>query len=106
LPAPSFRKPEATNSPCKSEGLIMIKTLSKTSLLFAAVVAVSALVGAAAPARAAAERCITAAQCKGPLPFICMFCASTDKYGCAHHVCINHTCQVQICPGFKPYTPW
>jgi len=84
----------------------MIKTLSKTSLLFAAAVAVSALVGAAAPAQAAAQRCIVASQCKGPLPFICMFCGSTGKFGCAHHVCIHHTCQVQICPEFLPYTPW
>jgi hypothetical protein len=82
----------------------MIKALSKTSLLFAAAVAMSALVGA--PAQAAAQRCITAAQCKGPLPFICMFCASTGKFGCAHHVCIHHNCQVQICPEFLPYTPW
>jgi hypothetical protein len=84
----------------------MIKTLSRTSLLFAAAVAVSALVGAAAPAQAAAERCITAAQCKGPIFFLCMYCGSTGKYGCAHHVCVHHTCQVQICPEFKTFTPW
>jgi hypothetical protein len=83
----------------------MIKTLSKTSLLFAAAIAVSALVGA--PAQAAApQRCIIAAQCKGPIFELCMFCASTGKLGCAHHVCIHHTCQVQICPEFKAYTPW
>jgi hypothetical protein len=35
-----------------------------------------------------------------------MFCASTGKFGCAHHVCIHHSCQVQICPEFLPYTPW
>jgi hypothetical protein len=83
---------------------MMIKTLSKTSLLFAAAVAVSALVGATA--QAAPQRCIIAAQCKGPIFELCMFCASTGKMGCAHHVCIHHTCQVQICPEFKPYTPW
>jgi len=83
---------------------MMIKTLSKTSLLFAAAVAVSALVGATA--QAAPQRCIIAAQCKGPIFELCMFCSSTGKMGCAHHVCIHHTCQVQICPEFKPYTPW
>jgi hypothetical protein len=88
----------------QAEGLIMVKALSKTSLLFAAAVAVSALIGA--PAQAAAERCIIASQCKGPLPFICMYCGSTGQYGCAHHVCIHHTCQVQICPEFKTFTPW
>jgi hypothetical protein len=77
-----------------------------TSLLFAATIAVTALVSFAAPTEAAAQRCIRASQCKGPLPQICMFCASTGKFACAHHVCVNHTCQVQICPEFKPYTPW
>jgi hypothetical protein len=82
----------------------MIKTFAKVSLVFAAAVAVSALAGASA--QAAAQRCIRASQCTGPLPMICMYCASTGKYGCAHHVCVNHTCQVQICPEFKTYTPW
>jgi hypothetical protein len=81
----------------------MIKTLSKTSLLFAAAVAVSALVGA--PAQAAGDRCNVASQCKGPIFDLCMFCPSTGKFGCAHHVCVHHMCEVQICPEFTPYKP-
>ncbi len=81
-------------------------TRAGTSLLFVAAIALGALVGGAAPTQAAGDRCIRASQCKGPLPMICMYCQSLGHAVCAHHVCVHHTCQVQICPEFKPYTPW
>jgi hypothetical protein len=99
-------KPEATVFHVGTKGHVMIKTLSITSALFAATIALSALVGSAAPTQAAAQRCIVASQCKGPIFDLCMYCGSTGKLGCAHHVCVHHTCQVQICPEFKTYTPW
>jgi hypothetical protein len=89
-----------------TKGHVMIKTLAITSALFAATIGLSVLIGAAAPAQAAAQRCNVASQCTGPLPYICMFCGSTGKYACAHHVCIHHSCEVQICPEFKTFTPW
>ena len=76
----------------------MIKVLGRTSLLLAAVVALSALAGASAPAQAAgAAKCNVAWDCHGPLPFICMRC-STGQYECAHWACVRHTCAVQTCP--------
>jgi hypothetical protein len=79
----------------------MIRTLS----MLAAAVALSVLAGVAAPAQAAGDRCMRASQCKGPLPMICMYCASLGHAVCAHHVCVHHMCEVQICPEFTPYKP-
>jgi len=75
----------------------MIKAVTRTSTLFAAVVALGAFLGAAAPAQAdGAERCIRASQCHGPLPQICERC-SNGTTACAHHVCVHHRCGMQIC---------
>jgi hypothetical protein len=74
----------------------MIKALTRSSMLsFAAIIALSALVGA--PAQAL-ERCARASQCHGALPQICMRC-SGGQFSCAHWACVRHTCEVQICNG-------
>jgi hypothetical protein len=76
----------------------MITAATRSAKLFAAMIVVSALVGAGAPAQAAdAERCIRAAQCHGPLPQICEQCGN-GKSACAHWACVHHKCVVQICP--------
>lgn len=73
----------------------MIKILTKSSPLLAAAIALSALVGAAAPAQAAA-RCVRASQCHGPLPQICVKCRN-GRTECAHWACVAHRCVVQTC---------
>jgi len=74
----------------------MIKALTRSSfVLFAAIIALSALVGA--PVQAA-DRCMRASQCRGPLPQICMRCSGGHS-ACAHWACVHHTCEIQICGG-------
>lgn len=73
----------------------MIKSLTLTSTLFAAILALSALVGAGAPAQAAGY-CNRASQCHGPLPQICERCRNGHTE-CAHHVCVHHRCGMRIC---------
>ena len=75
---------------------VMIKTLTRMLPLFACVVALSALTGAASPAQAAGARCNTASQCHGILPQICERCSNGHTV-CAHHACVHHKCVVQIC---------
>jgi hypothetical protein len=70
----------------------MVKALTRTSLLFAAIIALSALVGA--PAQAA--YCVRASQCHGPLPDLCIKCPNGHN-GCAHHACVHHKCVVRYC---------
>jgi hypothetical protein len=73
----------------------MIKALTSNSLLFGAIIALGALVGAPAEA---AQRCSTARQCHGALPQICMRCSNGGS-ACAHWACVRHTCEVQLCGG-------
>jgi hypothetical protein len=73
----------------------MIKALTRSPTLFAAIVTLNALVGG--PVQAA-ERCTTAQQCHGPLPQICMRC-SGGQFACAHWACVRHACEVQMCGG-------
>jgi len=70
----------------------MIKTLTRTSLLFAAIIALSALAGA--PAQA--TYCFKASRCHGPLPDICRKCPDGHN-GCAHHACVHHRCVIRFC---------
>jgi hypothetical protein len=73
----------------------MIRSLTSSSVLLAAMIASSALLGA--PAQAA-ERCETARECHGALPQICMRCGN-GEFACAHWACVRHTCEVQMCGG-------
>jgi hypothetical protein len=79
----------------------MIKALTKPSLLFAALLALSALAGAGAPAQAAGS-CMRASQCRGPLPQICERC-SNGRTACAHWACLAHRCTLQICGRVTRY---
>ena len=73
----------------------MIKALS-----FAAILAAGALIGA--PAQAAeGQKCLRAAQCSGPMPFICVWCPKENKVGCAHWACLHHKCAIQTCPEYS-----
>jgi hypothetical protein len=72
-----------------------IMTMARSSILFAAIIAVSTLVSVGARAQDAAK-CTKAAECTGPLPQICLVC----RHGvteCAHWACVKHTCKMQIC---------
>ncbi len=76
----------------------MIKALTRPSRLFAAIVLLSALVGAGAAAQAAdAQRCMRADECRGFLPQICERCGD-GKEACAHWACVHHKCTMEICP--------
>lgn len=79
----------------------MIKAVKRTSLVFAAILALSALAGAAAPAQAAGH-CIRASQCHGPLPQICERCSGGHAV-CAHWACVDHRCVMQICGRVTRY---
>lgn len=72
----------------------MLKALTRTSMLLAAIISVSALTSGSAPA---AERCNTAKQCHGLLPQICMRCSNGHE-ACAHWACVRHRCVVETCP--------
>jgi hypothetical protein len=74
----------------------MIKTLTRSALLFSAVVALNALAGFGAPAQAAGDRCRTADECHGPLPALCKRC-SDGRDGCAHWACVHHRCVIAYC---------
>jgi len=77
----------------------MIKSLPRTASLFAAIVALSMLVGAGAPAQAQeGARCNTASQCHGILPLFCVQCGD-GHYACPHWACVRHRCAVQTCTG-------
>ncbi len=83
----------------------MIETLRRTVTLFAAVAALSTLVGAGAPAQAAeGQRCFRASQCQGPLPFFCIQC-SNGQFACPHWACVRHRCVVQTCVGGNHVAP-
>jgi hypothetical protein len=73
--------------------LMLKTTISKSAL--AVFVAWAALV--VGPSLAAKE-CMTAAQCRGPTPKICMRC-SNGTSACAHWACVHHTCEIQTCAG-------
>jgi len=76
----------------------MITASTRTSGLFAAIVVLSALVGAGAVAQAAdVQRCKWADECRGPLPQICEKCKD-GKDACAHWACVHHKCKVEISP--------
>jgi hypothetical protein len=66
-------------------------------LAFAAIVALSALACAGAPAQAAeGARCLRASQCHGALPHICRRC--DGHTACAHWACVRHRCEIRTCP--------
>ena len=67
----------------------------RSSILFAAIIASSALVSVGAWAQDAAK-CTKAAECTGPLPQICMVCRHGHDE-CAHWACVKHSCKVEIC---------
>jgi hypothetical protein len=73
----------------------MIKALTGTLLLLAALIAVSTLPGAGVPAQAA-DRCHRADECHGALPQLCKKCRD-GKDGCAHWACERHRCVVRYC---------
>ena len=80
---------------------IMIKAVTGILLLLAAAVALSGLLGAGAPAQAAAvAHCMEAWECHGPLPQICVRCRDGHSE-CAHWACVRHKCVVETCPGVK-----
>jgi hypothetical protein len=79
----------------------MVKALTRSSRLFAAVIAMSALVGIGASAEAA-NRCVRASQCHGPLPQICERCSNGHTV-CAHWACVDHRCVMQICGRVTRY---
>jgi hypothetical protein len=89
-PRRRYRKPFSVDSKGRK---IMTKALTRTSLLFAALIALSALVGA--PAQAA-DRCTSASDCHGPLPQLCKKCKDGSD-GCAHHACVHHKCVIRYC---------
>jgi hypothetical protein len=69
--------------------------MTRSSILFAVIIALSTLVSVGARAQDAAK-CTKAAECTGPLPQICLVC----RHGvteCAHWACVKHTCKMQIC---------
>jgi hypothetical protein len=41
--------------------------------------------------------CVTAADCKGPLPRVCEVCRPGGE-ACAHWACVAGTCEIKICP--------
>lgn len=73
----------------------MIEALKRTSLVLAAIVALSALTGAGARAQAA-DRCHRADECHGPLPQLCKRCPD-GRDGCAHWACVHHRCVIRYC---------
>jgi hypothetical protein len=79
----------------------MVKVLKRSSPVFAAIVALSALAGAGAPAQAAGH-CVRASQCHGPLPQICERCSNGHSV-CAHWACVEHRCVVQLCGRVTRY---
>jgi hypothetical protein len=75
----------------------MIKALTTTVLLLAALLVLSPLGGAGAPAQAA-DRCSVADECHGPLPQLCKRCKD-GRDGCAHWACVHHRCVIAYCSG-------
>ena len=75
----------------------------RSSILFAAIIASSALVSVSAWAQDAAK-CTKAAECTGPLPQICMVCRGGHQE-CAHWACVKHSCAVEICSLHGTYKP-
>ncbi len=76
----------------------MIAALTRSSRLFAAIIVLGALAGVGAPAQAADEQsCMSADECRGPLPQICERCKD-GKEACAHWACVHHKCTMEICP--------
>jgi len=67
----------------------------RSSILFAAIVASSALVSVGAWADDA-QKCTKAAECTGALPRICMVCRHGGD-GCAHWACVKHSCAIEMC---------
>lgn len=74
----------------------MIAALTRPSRLFAAIIVLSAIAGAAAQA-AEVQRCRWADECRGPLPQLCERCKD-GKEACAHWACVHHKCTMEICP--------
>jgi hypothetical protein len=74
---------------------IMTITLARRSILFAAIIATSALVSVGARAQDAAK-CTKASECTGLLPQICLVCRKGHEE-CAHWACVKHTCKMEIC---------
>lgn len=77
----------------------MIAALTGPSRLFAAIVLLSALVGAGAAAQAADEQsCRKAAECRGFLPHNCEVCSNNES-ACTHWACVHHKCVMETCPS-------
>jgi hypothetical protein len=75
----------------------VIKPLARTLPLIAAAIALSAMLGVGAPARAAdAQHCMTASDCHGPVPQLCKRCRS-GRGGCAHCSCVARKCAIRYC---------
>jgi len=76
----------------------MIRALTRTALLSAALIALSALAGIGLSARAGeGDFCNKASQCHGFLPHICERCSGGHS-ACAHWACVHHRCEIQTCP--------
>jgi hypothetical protein len=76
----------------------MSKTFVRRAALLAAIVVLTALAGAGAPARAGeGDPCTKASQCRGFLPHFCKVC-SNGRSACAHWACVQHKCEIQSCP--------
>lgn len=74
----------------------MNKVRTGTATLFAAIIALTALVGGAAAPAQAAEHCRVAEECHGLLPQLCKRCGD-GRDGCAHWACVRHTCVIAYC---------
>lgn len=75
----------------------MIRALTRTALLSAALIASSALAGVASVQAGEGDSCNRASQCRGFLPHICERCSGGHS-ACAHWACVHHRCEIQICP--------
>lgn len=74
----------------------MIAVAMRSVQLLAAMIALSALVSVGGAPAQAAQRCITAKQCHGLLPQLCIKCKN-GREGCAHWACVSHKCVVRYC---------
>jgi hypothetical protein len=43
-----------------------------------------------------ASSCVTASNCRGPLPNLCKVCGDGSD-GCAHWACVSGQCQIEYC---------
>jgi hypothetical protein len=74
--------------------------MTRSSMLFAAIIAVSALMSTGA--RADDAKCTAAKDCSGALPQICMVCRHGGD-GCAHWACVKHACKIAFCNLYGSY---